>query len=91
MADLRGKIPLDVDNFHSKFNQSNANARARVRRHGGNIPGVRTHHGRTEIFDPALHVSTGNYQKIRDSGGKVIDPYDYQMVKNQAQLASSYV
>ena len=61
MADLRGKIPLDVDNFQSKFNQGNVNNRARVRRHGGNIPGVKTHHARSEIFDPANHIATGNY------------------------------
>ena len=81
MADLRGNIPLDVDNFHNKFNQGNINNRARVRRHGDNIQGVKTHHAKTHIFDPPEYISTGNYQKIRDSGGIVIDPYDYQAVR----------
>lgn len=94
---MRGAIPLDIDNFYGKFNQgfsfnSENQQRARVRRHGSNIAGINTHHHKNfNIFESPTYASTGNEKKIHLAGGKFLDPYESQAIKQQSVEAMRYV
>ena len=94
---LRGRIPIDIDNYYGKFNQgynfdTSNQQRARVRRHGSNIPGVNTHHTKNfNIFQSPVFASTGNKDKISEIGGKFPDPYEQQAIQRQSIEAMRYI